>query len=904
MSLLSSLRSLVAALVNRGRVENETDEELRAHVQNRADDLERSGLTRAEAGRRARIEFGGHEKFKEECREAGGGNLVQILIQDSRYALRILGRTPLVTAVALLSLALGIGANTAIFGLLDTVMLRLLPVHDPGELVQILRNDPSGAGPAVSSFTNPLWEQLRDHQDVFSAMFSWSAWQFNLAQGGAVHYVNGIYASGGFFNTLGVRPAAGRLFSESDDQRGCPPTAVLSYGFWQEHFGGEPSAIGSTLPLNNHTFQIIGVSASGFYGVEVGSKFDVAVPVCASSVFDGKASRLEHRSWWWLNIMGRIKPGLSKEQLNARLTVLSPQVFSSAVPEDWDLDGQQRFRRRTLVAVPAASGTSSMRKQFSQPLYILMAVVGLVLLIACANIASLMLARAAARQKEFAVRKALGASRWRMIRQLLTESLLLSTAGALLGILVARWGTRLLVRYISTANNKVFLDLSLDWRILSFTAAVAVITGLLFGLLPAFQSTRVSLTSAMKGHSQTKGSERPRRLRPGKWIVATQIALSLLLLATSGLFLHSFFKLATLDLGFDRRDVLLVNANLKSAEIPPASQNAVCDDIESRLRAIAGVVAVGRSVRTPVSNFEWNQRVLVDSPDAPQGEDALVYFNFISAGYFPALRTPMLEGRPFNRGDTVSSAPVVIVNQTFARKFFPHSPALGQTIRTKDSPGKKAPAFQIVGVVRDSKYESLREETYAQAFFPASQIPEAADSQDFELRAERSPTALIPWVQYAVGQVNQGISLDFRSLAGQVGDSLVQDRLLATLSTFFGGLALLLAMIGLYGALGYLVTMRRPEFAVRMALGAKPASILILVMKDVAVVVGGGVTAGAFTCLPIVRLLQKMLFGLTAHDPLTMFAAIGLLTAAGFLAGYLPARRAMRVDPMVALRYE
>lgn len=904
MSLLTSLRSVVARLFDRGRVENDTDEELRAHVENRADDLARSGLTRAEAERRARIEFGAHEKFKEECREAGGGNLIQILLADTRYALRILGRTPLGTAVALLSLALGIGANTAIFSLLDTVMLRLLPVRQPGELVQILRADPSRAGAAVSSFTNPLWEQVRDHQEVFSGTFSWSARQFNLAQGGTVRYVNGIYASGGFFTTLGVGPAAGRLFSESDDQRGCPPTAVLSYGFWLEHFGGEPSAVGSTLPLNNHTFQIIGVSAPGFYGVDVGSKFDVAVPVCAASVFDGKESRLDHRSWWWLNIIARIKPGLSREQLRARLAVLSPEVFAGAVPLDWDPAGQERFRRRTLVAVPAASGTSYMRKQFSQSLDILMAVVGLVLLIACANIASLMLARATARQKEFAVRKALGASRLRLIRQLLTECLLLSTAGALLGMLFARWGTRLLVRYISTANNKIFLDLSLDWRILSFTAAVAVFTGLLFGVLPAFRSTRVSLTSAMKGDNQAAGSERRGRLRSGKWIVASQVAFSLVLLVASGLFLHSFLKLATLDLGFDRRDVLLVNANLKSAEIPPLRQNAVFDDIESRLAAIPGVVAVGRSVRTPVSNFEWNQSVQVDSPDAPKGDDALVYFNFVSAGYFPALRTPLLEGRNFNRGDSESTAPVVIVNQTFARKFFPHSRALGQSLRREDSPGKKAPAIQIVGIVRDSKYESLREETCSQAFFPASQIPHAADGEIFELRAERPPSALLSSVQDAVRQVDKAISLDFHSLAAQVDDSLVQDRLLATLSTFFGSLALLLAMIGLYGALSYLVTVRRREFGVRMALGARPGSILSLVMKDVAVVLGSGVTAGALTSLLIVRFLQKMLFGLSRHDPITLVAAIGLLSAAAFLAGYMPARRAMHVDPMVALRYE
>ncbi|HKW32144.1 MAG TPA: ABC transporter permease [Candidatus Acidoferrum sp.] len=904
MSLQSSLRSVVSNLFHRSRMEKDTEEELRSHVQNRADDLERRGLTRPEAERRARIEFGTHEKFKEECREARGGNIIQVLLQDSRYAVRILGRTPLITAVALLSLGLGIGANTAIFSLIDTVMLRLLPVRQPEELVQILRSDPSRPGSATSSFTNPLWEQVRDHQDPFAGTFAWSDSQFNLAQGGAVRYVNGVYTSGGFFNTLGIRAAAGRLFSDSDDQRGCPATAVLSYGFWQEHFGGEQSAIGSTLPLNNHTFQIIGVSASGFYGVDGGSKFDVAVPVCASSFFDGKESRLDHRSWWWLNIMGRIKPGLSTEQAKARLAVLAPQVFAAAVPQDWDINGQQRFRKRTLVAVPAATGTSYMRRQFSQPLYILMSVVGLVLLIACANIASLMVARSAARQKELAVRKALGASRWRLIRQLLTECLLLSSAGALLGVLFARWGTALLVRYISTANNKIFLDLSLNWRILSFTAAVAVLTGLLFGTLPALRSTRVSLTSAMKGGSQSEGSERRGRLRPGKWIVASQVALSLVLLVTSGLFLHSFFKLVTLDLGFDRRDVLLVNANLKSAEIPPAQQNTVFDEIEISLGSIPGVVAVGRSVRTPVSNFEWNQHVQADSPDAPKGEDALVFFNFISSGYFPVLRTPLLEGRNFNGGDTGGSARVVIVNQTLARRFFPRSSALGQYIRIDDSPNKRGPAIQIVGVVRNSTYESLREESYSQAFFPASQIPEATDAENFELRAERSPSALISSVQDVVLQMNKGISLDFHSLAAQVDDSLVQDRLLATLSTFFGGLALLLAMIGLYGALSYLVTMRRSEFGVRMALGAKPASILSLVMKDVAVVLGGGLTAGAFASLFIVQFLQKMLFGLTGHDPITMVAAIGLLSVAAFLAAYLPARRAMRVDPMVALRYE
>jgi putative ABC transport system permease protein len=897
--LLFRLRSLF----RRDAVESEADAELRFHFDQQVEKYIKSGRTREEAMRRARLEFGGHEQLKEEIRDARGVNLIETLFQDIRYGLRILGRTPVISCVAVLSLALGIGANTAIFSLIDTVMLRMLPVQKPEELVQLLRANFSGTGEGSPSFTNPLWEQVRDHQDVFSGAFAWGNSPFDLSQGGAVHYAEGIFASGSYFNTLGVRPAAGRLIGPSDDARGCPAVAVLSYGFWRDHFGGTQEAIGSTLSLNNHPFQIIGVSAPGFYGVEVGNKFDVAVPICSADVFDGKDSRLDHRSWWWLSVMGRVKADVSQDQLKARLGVLSPPIFSGALPKDWDDKGKARFLKLTLVASPAGTGISYLRRRFEQPLHILMGVVGLVLLIACANIASLMLARATARHRELAVRKALGASRARLIRQLLTECVLLSTAGAMLGIFFARWGSSLLVRYISTGDNKVFLDLTFDWRILSFTAGVAVFTGILFGVLPAFRSTRVSLTSAMKG-SQAVDAQSRAKFRPGRWIVASQVALSLVLLVASGLFLRSLVKLVTMDVGFDRNNVLIVHANLHNAKVAPDQQPAMFDEIESRLRTLPGVVSASRSVMTPVSNYVWNSDLEVDTPNAPTGDAALGFFNFISPGYFGTVRTPLLAGRNFNDGDEKAAPLVAVVNETLARRFFPAGDALGKYFRIHADPGKPAPPIQIVGLVKDAKYESLREEAHATAYFPIAQVTEPVEEQVFELRTTTRPSALVPSVQEAVAAVSKAIPLDFGTLAEQVDDSLVQERLLATLSTFFGALALLLAMIGLYGALSYLVAQRQREFGIRKALGAPQNSILGLVMRDVFLVLGGGVTAGVCISLAAVELLQKMLFGLAARDTVTLLASVGVLSAVALFAGYVPARRAMRVDPMVALRYE
>ena len=900
--MLNDLLFRLRSLFRRKNVETQLDEELRFHFEQQVAKFIHSGLSSQEAKRRARLEFGGMDQVKEEHREARGVNFIETLLQDTRYGLRILARTPVITCVAILSLALGIGANTAIFSMMDAVLLRLLPVRNPEELVQVRIRSPRSGSEMNGYFTNPLWQELRDRQDVFSNAFAWSETRFDLAQGGAVQYASGLWTSGGIFDTLGLRPVAGRLLSAADDQRGCAGAAVISYAFWQDRYGGAESAIGSNLSLDGHLFPIMGVAPRGFYGLMVGTKFDVAIPICAAAAF-GKDSRLNGRSTWWLEIMGRLKPEIAPQQLKARLEVLSQRVFAAAVPQDWEKTEQQEFLQRVLVGIPAPTGPSYMRRQMERPLYVLMAVVGLVLLIACANIASLMLARGTAREKEMATRRALGATRARLICQLLTECILLSSAGALLGMLFARWGNDVLLRYISTGRQTVFFDLSLNLRVLVFTAAVAVLTGILFGVWPAFRSTRVSLTSAMKG-SRAVTSDTRTRFRPGKWVVASQVALSLVLLISAGLFLRSMVKLATLDIGFDRNSVLLVNANLKVARIVPERRLGIYNEIEALLQKVPGVISVGRSWRTPVTGYEWNEYVSVDSPNAPQGDDSLVYFNYVSSGYFVTLHTPLLAGRDFQVSDAKTAPGVAVVNETVARKFFPGANPVGETFRVVNGHTGTGPTFQVVGLVKDAKYESLREATFPQAFFPISQMPGNDDSEYFEIRTATRPESLKASVQSSVARVSKDISLEFGTLAKQVDDSLVQERLLATLSSFFGGLALLLAMIGVFGAVSYLVTQRQPEFGIRMALGAMPASILRLVLREVVIVLLVGMAAGLCLALATVRVLETLLFGMSAHDSVTLITAAVTLVGAALAAGYLPARRAMRIDPMNALRYE
>jgi predicted permease len=887
--------------LNPRRRDNDIEEELRLHVEMAAENAQRRGTDTRDAIRAARIRTGGTSQAMDALRDQRGLPWVEDFVRDVRHGLRSLRRSPVFTAVALLTLALGIGANAAIFSVMDSLLVRRLPVDNPDELVLLRAHRPEQAEPG-DAFTNPLWEAVRDRQDVFAGVFAWSSpQQFDFSPGAAVQNVDGFMVSGRYFDTLRVAPAAGRLIADVDDRRGCPAVAVLSYGFWQTQFGGSGDAVGRTIALFRQPFQVIGVAARGFHGLEVGRKFDVALPVCASALFD--ARNVESRGRWWLSIAGRLKPGMTDDQLKSRLDVLGPAVMSAAVLNA-GADNRQRFLQTRLVTASLATGSSGLRRTFGEPLKMLMAGVAIVLLIACANIAGLLLAKATTRAKEIAIRTALGASRRRLMRQLLTESLLLSSLGAALGLLLAFWGSDLLVRSLATAGNPVFVEVSPGARVLGFTAGIAVVTGMLIGLLPAIRATSVSLIAAMKSRQAAAGA-REARFRAGKWIVGAQVALSLVLLIGGGLLLRTFVKLVTLDTGFDRHNVLVVTAKAPwfaadTVTTTPEQRAAAYDEIGHRLREIPGVLSVARSYMTPIGDDNWFNTISTDAPNAPTGEEAAVYLNLTSPEYFETLRTPLVSGRGFDRRDTKSSPPVAIVNESAARKFFAGANSLGRRFRMGGQPAR----LEVVGIVTDSKYQSLREAMPPTIYLPAAQAPAGGEADSFIVRTATAPSPLIPVIERTMRGVAGEVPLRFQTLADQVAGDLVQDRLLAILAGCFGAMALLLATIGLYGVLSYLVTHRQVEFGIRMALGAEPASIRRLVMRDVGIVLVAGLAAGLAAALASVRLLQGMLFEIEPRDPVTMVAAVCLLSAMALLAGYLPARRATRVDPIVALRAE
>ncbi len=894
--------SWIRDLFRRRRIYGDLSAEVEEHLREKVDELVAAGMPLQDAEVTARREFGNMTLIEQSGREVWQWPTLESFAADIRFAMRMLAKTPAVTCVALLSIALGIGANTAIFSLLDSVMLRLLPVQNPQELVQVAMRRPQSPNRPGQVFSNPLWEQVRDHQNVFSNAFAWSKANFDLADGGEAQKIAGIYVSGDYFRTLGVAPAAGRLLTSDDDQRGCSGAAVISYGFWQQHYGGAESAIGSSIRLSGHLFPVVGVTPPKFFGADVGQNFDVAIPLCAEAIERGKKSLLDERAGWWLTVMARLKPGVSAEQAAAGLNTVASQIFTAALPA-WEPADQKSFLSRTFTMLPGSTGLSSLRQQYTRPLEALMVVVGLVLLIACANIASLMLARSAARQKEIAVRYALGASRSRLIRQILTESILLSTSGALLGLLLARWGEALLVRMVSTNRVNVSLDLSMDRTVLFFTAGIAVLTGLLFGVLPAIRGTRISLASAMKESDQRSGGSKSRFLS-GRLIVSVQVALSLILLVGTGLFVRTFRNLVNVDLGFDARNVLLVSTSIENANVAETARLTTYQQMLQHLRAIPGVVSASQCWFTPLYGFMWSNDIQVDGGRHSSG-DPEVYFNWITPEYFATMRTPLLAGRAFNANDTLSSPLVAVVNETMARHFFPDANPIGRYFRIGDPPKPDAEPLQIVGIVRDSKYDpSLREPAPASAYFPVTQMTTLASESSFVLRTAMAPNSLIPGVRDTMAGVNKAASLQFVTLEKQMDDTFVQERLLATLSAFFGGLALLLTAIGLYGVMAYVVSQRTREIGIRMALGANTRSVVRLVMSDVAALLVIGIVAGALASYWATRLTQPLLFGVQPRDAFTLLFAVAALLSVALLASYLPARRAMRVDPMIALRYE
>jgi putative ABC transport system permease protein len=886
-------------LFRRERLSREVTKELDFHVTERTDDLVASGIPPREAQRQARRQFGSYALHKEDTWMSDLAGWLESLGADLRYALRGFVKSPGFTIVAILSLALGIGANTAIFSLIDAAMLRDLPVRHP-EALQQLRSQGS------PYFSNPLWEQIRDHQDLFSSVFAWNGTRFNLAPGGETRYINADWVSGDFFATLGLGTALGRPIVASDDRRGCPGVAVLSHAFWMKEYGGSSSVIGKRISFDTHPFEIIGVAQPGFTGLDVGRSEDAFVPLCSETVIRGATgSGLDRRSWRWIRIVGRPKPGVNAAQMKAHLEMLSPTVFTATIPEKWSAEQQQSYTKRTLTSKPASETLSGKNNEMFQPLKVLMAVVGMVLLIACANVANLMLARATVRQREMAVRMALGAGRARLIRQMLTESLLLSLAGAALGLLFAQWGSRLLTMMISTTGNTVWLDLSLHPRLLLFTAAAGTATGVLFGMLPAWRSARVAPIAAMKaqGRGVTEGGS---RMRLGKVLVVAQVAISMVLVAGAALMLTTFHNLVTLDPGFRSQGVLLASAGLRGANIAKEHQDAAIGDILNRLRAIPGVRAASMSDMTPIGNMTWNEVIKFDGQALRPGDEAMVFFNAVSDGFLQTLGMQLVAGRDFTPSDNEASQQVALVSEATARRFFGKASPLGRVFTVDEGKAFGHPRV-IVGVVRDHRYHELRTEPPATAFIPYAQRERAMGMgmyPSFEVRGAASPLGLVPAVREAVAAVSPAITLDFIPLATQVNESLNQERLLATLSSFFGGLALLLAAIGLYGVLSYNVARRRNEIGVRMALGAAQARVLRMVLGEAGWLAGIGLGLGIAGTLAATQLVSAFLYGVRPDDPPTLGSAAAVLGAIAALAAYLPARRAAMVDPMTALREE
>jgi predicted permease len=851
-------------------------------------------------------------------------------IQDIRHGLRALAQNPGFAAVAVLSLALGIGANTAIFSIVDAVLLKWLPVSSPQELVVVGRNPTK---PSVS-FNYPDYEYFRDHNQSFSGILvsgGGGALSLTVPEEGSRgdgQIIESNMVSGNFFEVLGVRPALGRLFTSDDNKTpGAHSVAVLSYGFWKTRFGGSSQAIGKKITLNGSPFTIIGVSRQGFTGTQVGRSPAVFLPVMMNQQINANARNWNSRHYWWLTPIARLKPGVTLERATAEADVLFKQIEQND-PErrpakSYDKDRELRNRAAVL---PGSGGYSYLRNRLSKPLAVLGAVVGLVLLIACANVANLLLARAASRQKEIAIRVAVGASRWRLIRQLVTEAVLLSALGGLAGLAFAYWSVKVLLGFMPNGTFPVDLNLSPDLRLLGFSFAVSLLTGFFCGILPAIKATRPDVISSLKNDSSISGTLLARfglaRLDLRKALVVAQVALSLLLLVGAGLFVRSLANLRDLDPGFLRENVLLVDTSAG----PIGYKGQRIRIFEERLLDAAGrlpgVRVASLASLTPLQGSRWNGDIAVQGYQFKPDEKPYVDFNAVSGRYFETLGIPILAGRDFRDRDNPPFSPdpvdkptkdqkpaertgppkVAIINQAMAKRFFPNENPLGKRF-TNGEKFKMDDSYEIVGVVKDTKYFGLREAVESMIYIPNWR--QGANDRILCVRATGDPKQLIEAVRREVRNLDPAVPVEKTiTLDQQLNDNISQERLIATLCSFFGGLALLLAAVGLYGLLTQTATGRTREIGIRMALGAQRRAVLWLILRDAILLVAIGALIGIPTAFGVTRFAASFLFGLTARDPLTIAIATSALIFVTVIASLLPARRASRVDPMVALRYE
>jgi len=909
------IRAALAGLNLNPAQEASVADELAQHLEDRYEEMRRDGLDDAEASRLLRSELNDGRLVTElkgllppvpEAISPGQDireRLLAGLGKDLRYAIRMLRLNPSFAAVAILSLALGIGANTAIFELLDAVVIRTLPVQSPQQLASIREIHGGRIGSTVArqkNFSYALWQQIQQQQKGFSGIAAWSTETFDLGQGGEAHYVQGMWVSGSFFRTLGIRPVLGRLLTENDDYRGCGLRAVvISYAFWQRSFAGRADAVGSKLSLDGHPFEVIGITPATFYGLEIGRNFDVAVPVCSESAIRTEGSWTQSATTWWLDVIGRLSAGWTLGKANAQLASMAPGIFAATLPPEYDATERKDYLRFRLKAETAATGVSELRAQYADPLRALLAISGLVLLLACTNLANLMLARAAGRQREIALRLALGASRRRLIRQLFTENVFLALVGAAVGLILAQILASVLVAFIGNSENPVFLPLYPDMRVLLFTIGIASLTCLFFGVAPAIRVGRVEPGTVMKTNGRGLTGRQHFLLRRG--LVVSQVALSLVLVVAALLFVQTFRNLVTLNPGFRQDGVLVADFDFSALHILPQNRTDYKRELLSNVRNTPGVVSAAEAAIVPLNGDGWNE--FIDIPE--QGVSRkLVYFNAVSSGYFQTLQIPFLAGRDFDDGDIASSPPVAIVNEHFARTYLGSTDPIGKTFRVRQDGGKPYRIFHVVGLAGDTRYRDIHDEPTPIVFVSPYQRPIADTNSTFLVRSNEAPASLILSLKDTAAKNSPEIVLNFSILRMSVLEKLTREHLMATLSGVYGALATVLAMVGIYGIISFMVIRRRGEMGLRIALGAQRTRVVGIVLREAAALVAGGLVVGTAVAIACARTVRTLLYGINPIDPLTLIIAIvGLLTIA-LAASLLPAIRAASVDPIQALREE
>lgn len=823
------------------------------------------------------------------------------------YGIRSLMKSPVFASVAVLSLALGIGANTAVFSLLDQALLRYMPVHDPGHLVQLKeRGDYYGSNSGFNALSYPIYKDFSEQNQVFTAMMCRHSLPFSIGFEGRNERAVGEIVSGTYFPVLGIRPAIGRLFTPQEDRsRGGAPFVVLSYGYWQSRFGANPRIIGKEMLVNDHKLTIVGVAQNGFDGVERLMVAQIYVPLSMAEQLTDEKKPFENRRRRWLQVFARLKPGVTREQAKASLQPIFHRILEMEVQQKEFAHAspysREQFLKMTLDVLPGGTGQNDVEQFVKTPLWALMAMVGLVLLIACANVANLVIARASSRQKEIAVRLALGASRMRIVRQLLIESAFLSVAGGLLGILLSAWTMHLLTGILPQTDPPLSIASGLDLRVLAFAAAMSLVTVVLFGLLPALQATRADVAPTLKDQAGAVAGGGQTGWR--KVLVCAQVSLSLLLLIGAGLAVGTLRNLRGVSPGFEVTNLLSFSMDPTLNGYNAARAKLFYKQLNENLASIPGTRAAALALVPLLSFDEWDSTVAVEGYTAKPGEDMNPWLNYVSPGFFKTLQIPLYGGRDFTVRDQLGAPKVAIVNEKFARRYFGDRNPVGRHIGMSGDPGSPLD-IEIIGVVRDTKYQTVHAETPRQVFFPYLQN-DWASAMTAYVRTTEASTRMIPTLRAAVHRLNANLPVyQMKTEEKQLDDSLALERLTASLATAFGVLATVLAAIGLYGVMAFLVTRRTREIGIRMALGALTGDVLWIVMREALLLVGIGIGIGLPAALAVTRLIRTQLYGVSPSDPATIALATAGIIGIAALSAYVPARRAIAVDPVLALRYE